>query len=66
MRQAIIKLDTALYGNDLTEGLLPVDALPSHVRKLCEEVGVAWDPTRPATLEWMQRALQEVARQVGV
>ena len=38
VRALLIQLEGVLYGNELTDGLLPLDALPSRTQKLCEEV----------------------------
>jgi hypothetical protein len=38
VRQAILRFEHAVYGNELSNGLLPADVLPARVRKLCEEV----------------------------
>jgi hypothetical protein len=40
VRQAIIKLEYDLYGNELTEGVLPHSQLAVHVERLCSDVGV--------------------------
>ena len=39
VRQQIIRLEAAVFGNEVTEGLLPADVLPQRVQQLSD---VSW------------------------
>ncbi len=54
-----------LYGNELTEGVLPADALPMRVQKLCEDIGVVYVPKQAGATEMLQ-ALLQVEAAIGV
>mmetsp|Transcript_36505 Transcript_36505/g.81278 ORF Transcript_36505/g.81278 Transcript_36505/m.81278 type:complete len:376 (-) Transcript_36505:477-1604(-) len=68
VRQLVMKLEAELYGNELTEGVLPLDVLPLRVRKLCQDVGVTLpgNEAAPLGMEEMLTALQQVLREVGL
>lgn len=64
VRSAVIKLEAVLYGNELSNGVLPADALPVRTQKLCEEVGLPVPPCSNAAE--MLQALQQVQAEIGV
>jgi hypothetical protein len=40
VRGLLIQLERVLYGNELTEGLLPLDTLPQRVQKVRARAGM--------------------------
>ena len=62
-RSAVIALESLLYGNELTEDLLPADVLPTRVQRICEEVGVKYGG---ASMQDLVKTLQEVKKTVGI
>eukprot|EP00798_Chlamydomonas_sp_ICE-L_P013118 gene13118-3656_t len=40
VRQKLIKLESVMFGNELTEGVLHLEVLPQRVLALCEDMGV--------------------------
>lgn len=68
VRTLIIELERTVYGNELTEGVLPAHVLPQRVQKLCEEVGLAWENggSTSLSLERLLEILGQVQRELGL
>ncbi len=65
VRKAVIALEYDVFGNELTEGVLPADVLPGRVRMLCEQVGLAY-PEGSVTPQTLSELLAQVQRTLGV
>ncbi|GAX83620.1 hypothetical protein CEUSTIGMA_g11044.t1 [Chlamydomonas eustigma] len=65
VRQSVIKLEGELYGNEVTEGLLPLEALPSRVQKICEDLGIP-AVKHGAAMSEVLKALQRAEAEVGI
>eukprot|EP00798_Chlamydomonas_sp_ICE-L_P011418 gene11418-17791_t len=67
VRQKLIKLESVMFGNELTEGVLPLEVLHQRVLALCEDLGVQpKGSTNTMSLAHMSSLLDEVASHVGV
>mmetsp|Transcript_17548 Transcript_17548/g.30106 ORF Transcript_17548/g.30106 Transcript_17548/m.30106 type:complete len:297 (+) Transcript_17548:472-1362(+) len=65
VRKIIMQLELSVYGNELSEGLLPTSVLPSRVQRLCEEVGVPCGSKDLASPAGMLAVLRLLERDLG-
>ncbi|KAL6755313.1 hypothetical protein V8C86DRAFT_227500 [Haematococcus lacustris] len=59
VRAAIVYLEKVIFGNELTDGLLPASVLPQRVAALATEVGVEWQAPQHPTMEAMLATLTQ-------
>ncbi|KAJ9505775.1 hypothetical protein QJQ45_006438 [Haematococcus lacustris] len=64
VRAAIVYLEKVIFGNELTDGLLPASVLPQRVAALATEVGVEWQAPQHPTMEAMLATLTQVKAQL--
>lgn len=66
VKAKVIKLEFALFGNELTPGDLGRDVIQQRVSKLCEEVGVTFDYVAARGYEDLLRLLRVVEEAFGL
>lgn len=66
VKMKVIKLEHALFGNELTPGDLGRDVIQQRVSKLCEEVGVTFDYVAARGYDDLLRLLRVVEEAFGV